>query len=181
MKKFTLFNIKWHPIRFVFLIFATEIVPQAMWKWPRDCKMQPARQVLLKKRIYSPEELRENRSQPWNIFKKILPVLTWLWCVTWMSVGDEVAAIVGSDTILTHSHLVIDGDAADGTAGIHQGIEVGVATRTHRVKVVGTDRQGDVWTDLDRTCQVVCHGPINAHHDQHAAKSGIGVDIVGEI
>ena len=49
MKKFTLFNNKWHPIRFIFWIFATKNDYQEMKIDPRYCKMQALMPVLLKK------------------------------------------------------------------------------------------------------------------------------------
>ena len=55
------------------------------------------------------------------------------------SVGDEVAAIAGHDTVLAHTHLVLDGYTANGASTIHQRVEMGVAARAHRIKVVGTD------------------------------------------
>lgn len=40
MKKFTLFNIKWHPIRFIFWIFATKTSIEVKSKPLLSCKMQ---------------------------------------------------------------------------------------------------------------------------------------------
>lgn len=51
MKKFTLFNIKWHPIRFIFWIFSTKTIHQVQENALSHCKMQRAGLFLSKKWI----------------------------------------------------------------------------------------------------------------------------------
>ena len=49
MEKFTLFNNKYHPIRFIFWIFATKTHHLEAEKGLLNCKMQPRSRVLSKK------------------------------------------------------------------------------------------------------------------------------------
>ena len=39
------------------------------------------------------------------------------------SVGDDVAAAGGVDTILAHAHLIVDGHSADGASVSHERVE----------------------------------------------------------
>jgi len=49
MKKFTLFNIKWHTIRFIFWIFSIKTAHQEKKMAPQDCILQCCSAISLKK------------------------------------------------------------------------------------------------------------------------------------
>ena len=104
MKKFTLFNNKWHPIRFIFWIFATKIPIQPLQIDVKNCKMQAFGPVLVKK------VEKRYREPPWN---EVPAVEHYKKCKrsggVGVSVGDEVAAVAGHDAVLAHTHLVLDG------------------------------------------------------------------------
>ena len=54
-------------------------------------------------------------------------------------IGDDVCAATGHDMILSHSHLVLDGDTTQWCTGAHERVEVGTAAGTDCLKVVGAD------------------------------------------
>jgi hypothetical protein len=68
MKKFTLFNNKWHPIRFIFWIFVTKTCLEDGLEPLFCCKMQPRGPVLLKKWILGSEMVLNGGRPLWNIF-----------------------------------------------------------------------------------------------------------------
>ena len=80
-----------------------------------------------------------------------------------------------------HPHLVVDRNAADGSASTSQGVISGATTGTHRLKIVVVDREDNLMAGLDGARQVVSHRGIDAHHEQNAAIARKGVDIVREI
>lgn len=46
------------------------------------------------------------------------------WNIFWvLSVGDDVTAITGQDAVLTHTHLVVDGDTTQGASSPGKRIE----------------------------------------------------------